>query len=145
MTINEITNQKHIQKKGKLKSILHSHIEYDANKCNLIPNAFRKNNIIVDGLRMDVSIKVKLEVSYHKLDGEQWSNAKPLVFVMDNPPQAKDEVKKEKKKKGSKTPLVTAKNFGAWMNVSKFKTAGDTMKLAWRCRFSGIFFMIFNF
>ena len=94
---------------------------------------------------MDFSIKVKLEVSYHKLDGEQWSNAKPLVFVMDYPPQAKDEVKKEKKKKGSKAHLVTAKNFGARMNDSKFKTAGDTMKLAWRCRFSGIFSMIFNF
>ena len=77
---------------------------------------------------------MKLEVAYHQQQEDDWSSAKPLVFVMDAPPEGKRKTKVEKGQTGSKGPSVTSKNFGAWMDISKFKTCGDTLNLAWRCR-----------
>ena len=77
--------------------------------------------------------EAKLEVSHHKLQDDKCTNVKPIVFIMDDPPQPK--VKKQKKTKDSVS--ITTKNFGSWMNVSKLKTCLDTFKIGWRCRFLG--------
>lgn len=75
--------------------------------------------------------EAKLEVSHHKLQDDKCTNVKPIVFIMDDPPQPK--VKKQKKTKDSVS--ITTKNFGSWINVSKIKTCSDTFKIGWRCRF----------
>ena len=78
--------------------------------------------------------KVKLELSHHKMEDTDWVNNKSLVFVLDQPPQPQDPQKKKGKKiKG--TVQISAKNFGSWMSVTKLKTAGDTVNIAWRVRF----------
>ena len=53
--------------------------------------------------------QVKVEVSHHAFSDGQWSCTKPLVFVMDDPPNG--EVKKEKTKK--KTVPITQKKSEA--------------------------------
>ena len=82
------------------------------------------------------SVKVKVEVSHHKLD-EQWKSVKSLAFVLDNipDPDQKKKVKKEKKKK-AKDNGPTTKNFGAHLDISKCKCA-KSLGLAWRCRLLG--------
>ncbi|CAL1136071.1 unnamed protein product [Cladocopium goreaui] len=78
--------------------------------------------------------EVKLELSHHKMEDTDWVNNKSLVFVLDQPPQPQDPQKKKGKKiKG--TVQISAKNFGSWMSVTKLKTAGDTVNIAWRVRF----------
>ena len=80
-------------------------------------------------------MQVKIEISHHTL-GDEWKNVKPLVFLVDEPkPEAvkKEKDKKSKKKKG---PSMTAKNFGAHLQLNKVKEA-QILSLAWRCRFLG--------
>lgn len=73
--------------------------------------------------------QVKVEVSHHAFSDGQWSCTKPLVFVMDDPPNG--EVKKEKTKK--KTVPITQKKFGSYLDIEKIKSS-QVMVLAWRCR-----------
>ena len=66
------------------------------------------------------------------MEDSDWVNNKPLVFVLDQPPQPQE---KKKGKKGKGAVQISSKNFGAWMSVTKLKTAVDTMTIAWRVRF----------
>ena len=64
---------------------------------------------------------------------------KPLVFVMDEPVDdgQQDATKKEKEKK-KKKPVITSRNFGAFVSIPAVKGA-DNLVLAWRCRPLGFF------
>lgn len=76
-------------------------------------------------------IKVKMELSHHEQDSDgNFKSAKPLVFVLDEPPE--DGVKKENKKP-KKTAPITAKTFGAYVSIPGVKDA-DNLCLAWRRR-----------
>ncbi|CAK9011210.1 Uncharacterized protein SCF082_LOCUS11004 [Durusdinium trenchii] len=79
--------------------------------------------------------EVKLELSHHKEESGTFTSSKPLVFCLDEPPQDIISVSKKKGKKGAKGTQLTAKNFGSFLSVSKLKTASDTVRIAWRCRF----------
>ena len=76
--------------------------------------------------------EAKVEVAYHKLENEHWTSVKPLVFVLD---AAQEPTTKPKKKGGKGASQISSKNFGSWISLTKLKTAGDTLKFAWRCRF----------
>lgn len=80
--------------------------------------------------------EVRVELSHHRKEDDAWVCSKPLVFVMDAVPEL--EVKKKGKKKSAQ---FTVKNFGAWMSMTKVKTALDTLKLGWRCRFPDLKYM----
>ena len=85
-----------------------------------------------------LSSKVKIDVSHHKLQDDQWSCTKPLVFVLDAAQEPQQTTGKKKKVKGQKGGVqINAKNFGSWMSITKVKTCGETLKLAWRCRLLG--------
>ena len=84
--------------------------------------------------------KVKLEVSHHIQQDENWTSSKPLVFVMDETP----EVPKKTKKRSKNGSTMTSKNFGAFMNISKIKTCATTLLVAWRCRLLDCTFNTFN-
>ncbi|CAK8999543.1 unnamed protein product, partial [Durusdinium trenchii] len=74
--------------------------------------------------------EVKMELSHHEQDSDgNFKSAKPLVFVLDEPPE--DGVKKENKKP-KKTAPITAKTFGAYVSIPGVKDA-DNLCLAWRC------------
>ena len=73
-----------------------------------------------------------MEVSHHKLREEDWVSVKPLVFVMDNPPE---EGSGKKRGRNAKAGVqITMKNFGSWMSITKVKANQSTLKLAWRVR-----------
>ncbi|CAK8999549.1 unnamed protein product, partial [Durusdinium trenchii] len=75
--------------------------------------------------------EVKMELSHHEQDSDgNFKSAKPLVFVLDEPPE--DGVKKENKKP-KKTAPITAKTFGAYVSIPGVKDA-DNLCLAWRRR-----------
>ncbi len=80
--------------------------------------------------------KVKVELSHHKKmeDGLDFDAAKKLVFVLDDV-KTSNNGKKQKKDKSSS---LTAKNFGAYIDVNKVKANPTTLALAWRCRPLGI-------
>ena len=88
------------------------------------------------GSWQSVIAKVKLEVSHHKQSdeaGSEWVSNKPLVFVLD---ECQEVQTRKKGKKGKKDGVqISNKNFGSWMSVTKIKTATDTLKIGWRCRF----------
>ena len=63
----------------------------------------------------------------------EWVSSKPLVFVLD---ECQEVATKKKGKKGKKDGVqISNKNFGSWMSITKIKTAMDTLKIGWRCRF----------
>ena len=73
-----------------------------------------------------------MEVSHHKLKDEDWVSVKPLVFVMDNPPE---EGSGKKRGRNAKAGVqITMKNFGSWMSITKVKANESTLKPAWRVR-----------
>lgn len=76
------------------------------------------------------SSQVKVELTHHELVDFEWKNTKSLVFVMD---ELVDPVKKEGKRRKTKGPEYTSRNFGAFMNISKLKNC-TALTLAWRIR-----------
>ena len=84
---------------------------------------------------------MKIELSHHERDGDgNFKSVKPLVFVMDEPVDdgQQDATKKEKEKKKKKKPVITSRNFGAFVSIPAVKGA-DNLVLAWRCRPLGFF------
>lgn len=71
-----------------------------------------------------------MEVTHHELVDFEWKNVKNLVFVLD---ELVDPVKKETKRRKTKGPDYTSRNFGAFMNIGALKNA-TSMTLAWRVR-----------
>ena len=74
--------------------------------------------------------QVKVELTHHELVDFEWKSVKSLVFVLD---EIVDPVKKEGKRRKTKGPDYTLRNFGAFMNIGKLKNA-TSMTLAWRVR-----------
>ncbi|CAK9042284.1 Uncharacterized protein SCF082_LOCUS32839 [Durusdinium trenchii] len=80
--------------------------------------------------------EVKLAVTHHTVASiDKIEPEKPLTFLLD-PPKPQDgegEPKKKKLKKGETAGTMTAKNFGAILDISKFKKA-NRLVLGWRAR-----------
>ena len=75
--------------------------------------------------------KVKVEISHHKKQDDDWASVKPLVFVLDEVPEVPKKSRKRGKTAGSTT---TSKNFGAFLSLTKIKSSESTLCVAWRCR-----------
>ena len=74
-----------------------------------------------------VAAKVKVQISHHSLlENGDLKQSKALVFVLDMP----SEDAPGKKRKAT----ITAKNFGAHVNISRLKANGDNLMIVWRCR-----------
>lgn len=85
-----------------------------------------------------------MQVSHHALSGEQLTQVKPLVFVLDEAKNVKEEGEEAKKSKRDKKNKhkdsknrsksgVSVKNFGAKLSIPAFKGA-TALTCAWRCR-----------
>ena len=72
-----------------------------------------------------------MEVSHHAFNDGDWKSTKPLVFVLDN--MADLDAKDNKKSKKNKGKNLTHRNFGAFLDIGKVKSA-QHLSLAWRCR-----------
>ncbi|CAJ1347900.1 unnamed protein product [Effrenium voratum] len=78
--------------------------------------------------------EVKMQVSHHALSGEQLTQVKPLVFVLDEAKKSKrDKKNKHKDSKNRSKSGVSVKNFGAKLSIPAFKGA-TALTCAWRCR-----------
>jgi len=77
--------------------------------------------------------QVKLKIAHRKKTSEgDVTTSKDLIFLLDELPAA-EPPKKKSKKTNKDGESVNLKNFGAFINIAKFKR-NENLGLAWRCR-----------
>ena len=74
-----------------------------------------------------------MDISHHAVKDGSISPIKDIVFVMDALKEEEENPKKRKSKKKDDSVECTARNFGAYLNISKFKECPH-FKIAFRCR-----------
>ena len=88
-------------------------------------------------LKVQPQSEVKVKISHHTVDQSQAtvSPSKELVFVMDVPkePKATKKDKKSGSGKNAKDKDITAKSFGSYLSIPKFKNS-ENLTVSWRCR-----------